>query len=269
MSEVPKDPIREKQERRIAAEAKKREIEREEAILTLLQEHADKTDQDRDSEASHKKVERNSWRRQAAIAKLQLKKAKCLNKITAIGAVFSLASAIGVITSVWITRISVIESNRAWIAIPRTTPVIDRQTYAIHFEMNYTNVGKGPALNLNWKIKNGLVNPPPNKDWSNLKMDRNSTCDKLMPDDTAGAVSFPEDPKELARKWRAPSDPIAFVTDDMRSGNSYLFVQGCVAYRTVGIIGRSSFCAIYVPTNPGSPILEMEFDECPIAARAE
>jgi CHASE3 domain sensor protein len=104
MSEVPKNPLREKEEHRIAAEAKKREEKRAEAQLSILQEQATKADQQRQTEERHKQIERHNWTQQAIIGTAQLKAAKRLNCITIAAVIVGFVSAVAVIASVIAAR---------------------------------------------------------------------------------------------------------------------------------------------------------------------
>jgi hypothetical protein len=152
MSEVPHDSFGEKKKRRVAADAKKREIERSEAQLTLLQEHANKTTQDREAEENHKKIERKHWRQQTAIANAQRKIAYRLNRITCIAVCFAALSGVGVIGTVLITRQQVLQSakalridQRAWVAPAKWETVLATDG-ALYPRVYFLNTGKTFAL---------------------------------------------------------------------------------------------------------------------------
>jgi hypothetical protein len=152
MSEELKNPFRENQERRIAAEAEKSEIQREEAMLSLLQKHSDNADADRQNEASHEKVERQSWLKQRAIAKAQLKTAQRLNSVTCLSALFAFLSFMGVAVSIWFSRNATIESQRAWVFLKTfdANPVTDKSGAVVAWEINprFENSGSTPTKNL-------------------------------------------------------------------------------------------------------------------------
>jgi hypothetical protein len=160
-------------------------------------------------------------------------------------------------------------ANRAWIFITRAMPEIEKTNSVIAFNVDYIDVGKSPATSLNWKLENGLVAPPQTTDWSQLKIERNSTCDDLMPNDTSGDALFPDYPQGRTPMWRAPSNPAVFMNDDIRTRTHLLFVKGCVAYRTMGKIGRSSFCRAYTPVVSADGSVEWQWAKCPISSVAE
>jgi hypothetical protein len=162
MSEVPKNPFREREKLRMAAEARKREETRAETQLSILQEQANKADQQRQAEERHEHVERRNWRKELALAKFQLKSAQCLNCITASAAAFALLAAIGVICSVLEARKATIEANRAWIA-PLSAEFSDAPRIGENWfvVVHYRNVGREPALGLVWNPDSGTKNGSP------------------------------------------------------------------------------------------------------------
>src|ERR1039458_5867921 len=124
MSEVPKNPFREKENHHIATEAAKRKEKRAETRLAILQEQADHSDQDRQSTEKHKTIERKHWRKQAALMKAQLKVARRLNCISITTAISTLFSVLAVLGTVMITYGQLKQSTlalhidqRAWVAI--------------------------------------------------------------------------------------------------------------------------------------------------------
>lgn len=145
MSEVPKNPQREKEERRVATEADKRKEEREVSLLALLKEQTNKANNDRGNETSHEKVERLSWRRQSAISILQLREYRRLNCLTLLAVVFAFVSAIGLIVSISRTRSQARIDQRAWVA-PTDEKFLKTSAGDPYVAVNFMNTGKTFAL---------------------------------------------------------------------------------------------------------------------------
>jgi hypothetical protein len=131
------------------------------------------------------------------------------------------------------------------------------------------NVGHGPALFLNWDSDSGTIDPPPNRDWAKASVQPNNTCDGLMPDKKTGGSSWPNDPTVATKHRLLQSKPRVYVTKDIELGQKYTYVRGCVAYQTMGIVGRTSFCFIFVPTGTADGHLTGDAVDCPAAFWAE
>src|SRR5579863_3708940 len=131
MSEGPNDSIRQEQKHRVAAEAQEREEKRTETQIRLLQEQADEAAQYRQKEEKYKKIERQHWRKQAALMKAQLKVAKRLNCISLISAVPALAA----LGTILLTYSQLKQSTNAL--------HIDQRAWVAPFEVNAKRNGTG------------------------------------------------------------------------------------------------------------------------------
>jgi len=188
-------------------------------------------------------------------------------RLEVIGIVFAIGYAVITYFQWQEMKKQTVGANRAWIAVTRAMPVTVNGLIA--FDVDYIDVGKGPATSMNWKLENGLVARPQTTDWSQVKIERNSTCDDLMPNDVSGDSIFPEYPQGKTPMWRAASNPPMVINDDIKTGAHLLFVKGCVAYRTMGKIGRSSFCRAYTVAVGTDGSVEWQWAKCPIASIAE
>jgi hypothetical protein len=136
------------------------------------------------------------------------------------------------------------EANRAWIAplivsLNTTGKVGDTITPGIGYE----NVGKGPALQMNWQFDDGYVDYPPSGDGRKLQIPVNKTCENLRPD-PAGVVEFPfsglpDSHKTMHVKY---GSPIQKIDTAWMENKHWYFVQGCAAYSTMQRTGFTRFC---------------------------
>lgn len=216
----------------------------------------------------HRAKERAFWERQLRIA-------EGLNRIT-----FG-AAAVGVVGLVVFfcqlaamqqanrdAQKSFIDGNRGWISPFAAQPTIDRVS-VMGFSITFSNVGKSPAQYLNWSTKTDTILPPPGLDWSKSSMSRNSTCDGLLPDHTKGGVIYPSVPGQVPWTRQVASDPPIALDNDIKSGKRLTFVEGCVAYETMGIVGRSGFCFAFQPMTSEKGVIKGEALQCSTGARAE
>jgi hypothetical protein len=207
----------------------------------------------------HKTKEAEFWERQVAVS--------CtLNIVTAIAAVFAAAAAGGVIWSVIVARDATIDANRAWIMPIFAHIGLPLQLkQPIQFSIDYQNVGRAPATHIHSRFDAGYFDVPPNEDGSKIKVRQNVTCDGLMPDETGG-TEFPI-PSNLPANERGPhnldgnsmNSNIAHklvVDQAMLNGRHRFYVQGCIAYSTMEIPGRSKFCFYFRQDGNNYDLLE-------------
>jgi hypothetical protein len=189
----------------------------------------------------HRAAERAYWKRQLCIS-------KCLNIITGGAAAAALVGLIFVAIGLVDNRSATIDANRAWIAPYSAEPIGKDESGRIVFEISFANIGKGPALGLNWKTESDTKPTPSGLDWSLVKFDRNRTCDDLVPI-PEGPVTYLAAPGQSPYIRRANSGP-KVLFDSIKDGKSVVYLRGCVAYKTMRIIGHSAFCWVFDPMIP-------------------
>lgn len=196
---------------------------------------------------------------QAAQRKLgtaQLRLAKGLNRITAIGAIVGAISSLGIIGSLVITKIAaddahmaLVAANRAWIspvsatlgAIPRVLP-----TEAITISVPFRNTGHEPATDASIVSSSDSVS-------INATYDQIHAKERAFEDycfsisgtkDGASAVSiviFPEGSTSNDYKGSIAINP-EVIDWDVVYGREYLFLHACVVYQTFGKVRHTSVC---------------------------
>jgi hypothetical protein len=142
-------------------------------------------------------------------------------------------------------------SERAWVS-PTGAGILvpPEKTKGIHFTVNILNSGREPATDLHWRFLASTISgyDPEYTDMSNIKVDKNTACDNLMPE-TERAVA----PPNVVAGWSMDTlraEP-AFVADDgILNGTKFLVINGCLAYRTFEKVHRSSFCYVLESSKP-------------------
>jgi hypothetical protein len=212
------------------------------------------------SEEQHQRAEHD-------LGAAQLRTAKGLNRITAIGAALSLLGLLGIVASIFIAKQAtddghiaanaaqqsaetagnaLVSANRAWIA-PTGIWHDRQQAFVVGEPINYAilfrNVGKEPATRLNWHIENGFY-PSPNKhiDIAKSEFSRDDMC-KIVQSISSGGVVYPElgQPTYTSDAgYTLPALPVESddtdivsrvkVTQNMIDGTEALYVRGCVVY---------------------------------------
>lgn len=246
MSEVPKNSFRENQERRIAAEAQKREEKRAEAQLTLLQEEANNTAEDRQSEERHEEIERHNWAEQAVIGAAQLKATQRANCITATAVIVGALSAIGVILSVIAAREATIEANRAWIGFVQMVdpqsmnpPYVLQKGGGIPIDLKYRNMGREPARDIHAEQQVGLYTlTKPRFAMADLHFPI-LDCQKYGPHLNTMTV-FPGTTEEFS------GVPINIAGEDVAGSvldeSGVFYANECLTYRTFGRVHHTGAC---------------------------
>ena len=196
---------------------------------------------------------------QAAQRKLgaaQLRIAKGLNRITAIGAIVGLISSLGIIGSLVIAKfaaddahMALVAANRAWIgpvsatlgAIPSAPP-----TEAITVPVPFRNTGHEPATDA--FIVNGADSIETDASYDEIhKKERvfEDYCFSIsgVADDRS-AVSIVIFPGGLAANDYNGSITIKpeLIDWDVVYGKKYLFLHACVVYQTFGQVRHTSVC---------------------------
>jgi hypothetical protein len=216
VTNIPKNPIREKEERRIAAEA-------------------------------------------AAISKLQLALSRRFNRISVWATCFALASAVGVIWSVYEARTATIEANRAWIA-PIAAEFAEEPKAEAHWivRIKFHNVGRDPALGTVWKldgvsipgssagVETGAIGVPPNQ-----------TCSGLSPPKD-GRSAFPD--HEYTTDYTFTSGHLLDKVSVLNNETT-LFMHGCFAYKTFAEPHTTEFC--FYAALPNKAIDHWHWNFCP------
>jgi hypothetical protein len=143
----PQNTFREKKKRRIATEAKKREIERAEAHWAFLQEESRQADNQRQREEGRRAVDQQNTLTQIGIAKAQLETSRNANCITVVYSALTLLSVFGVFIGVLITYRSMLIDQRAWVSpLEVTAEAGSESSFLTFMKVTYKNTGKTPAL---------------------------------------------------------------------------------------------------------------------------
>lgn len=156
---------------------------------------------------------------------------------------------------------TLIASTRAWIA-PETAILKIEANIPPEITILYFNTGKSPAFGFNYDQTGGDFPIAANfKDWKNIPIPKNRTCDGLLPLNGAQTV-FPSS-ANLANDLAFDLDitPPEGVGEIMR-GERILWLNGCFAYRTMGDAHQSGFCFFLLP-EPLKPFAKWRMKKCP------
>lgn len=193
------------------------------------------------AEHRHYRAEQRYWKRQIRIA-------LWLNWITVAGACVAIFALIGLVVSIRHADQGNIDANRGWIAPYALIPTGKSESGNMTFEIQFANVGKSPAIGMNWKTGGGIRKIPPHFDLGQIKFDRNGMCDGLNPIDE-GPFTFPSSPgQEPYRRGVDGGKDIPF--DEAIGADRVVYVRGCVTYKTMDVIGKTAFCWILEPIVP-------------------
>jgi hypothetical protein len=196
---------------------------------------------------------------QAAQRKLgaaQLRIAKSLNRITAVGAIVGAISSLGIIASLVITKIAaddahtaLVAANRAWIspvsatlgAIPSAPP-----TEAITVPVPFRNTGHEPATDASMVSGSDTIAIASTYDQIHAKERAfEDYCFSVSgTKDNASAVSIVIFPGGSANNDYSGSITIKpdVIDWDVVYGKKYLFLHACVVYQTFGKVRHTSVC---------------------------
>jgi hypothetical protein len=196
---------------------------------------------------------------QAAQRKLgaaQLRIAKGLNRITAIGAIVGVISSLGIIGSLVITKIAaddahkaLVAANRAWISPVRAT--LDTipnapSTEAITVPVPFRNTGHEPATDA--FIVSGSDSIAISATYDQIHAKERAFEDYCF------SISVPKGDKSAVSIFIFPggsatndySGSITISPDvidwDVVYGKKYVFLHACVVYQTFGVVRHTSVC---------------------------
>jgi hypothetical protein len=167
-----------------------------------------------------------------------------------------------------------IDANRAWISAVTAYIRPPRLGAPITYKVVYENIGESPAVGLHWRFDNGYFLTPPDDDGTKIHVSDNTTCADLEPTN-GGNVEFPRGGTPIAgaipHTFSGSSDTVTHATmwdQDMLNDRHRFYVQGCVAYSTMGQVGRPELCFNYIPTHEGGK-LDFDVGGCPSGWGAE
>jgi hypothetical protein len=188
------------------------------------------------SDSAHQFAEKTFWRRQLRLSRVS-------NWIT------FLASTATLVILYWTlqeSKSATIEANRAWIA-PVSADLKSQTFPPINFIINYTNIGRSPALYL----IDGNVSPafvsgsPSGVESGETPLPAGLACDNVAPDKANGRAIYPlHDSHILATAARSAPD-----YQPLLNGTETLFIRGCIAYLTFSQPHRVGFCFYLAPPN--------------------
>src|SRR5262249_54733611 len=193
---------------------------------------------------------------QRKLGAAQLRIAKGLNRITAIGAIVGLISSLGIIGSLVITKfaaddahMALVAANRAWIgpvsatlgAIPSAPP-----TEAITVPVTFRNAGHEPATDA--FIITGADSVATDSAYDEIHAKERAFADYCFSisgvTDDRSAVSIVIFPGGLAANDYNGSIAIKpdLIDWDVVYGKKYVFLHACVVYQTFGQVRHTSVC---------------------------
>jgi len=206
-----------------------------------------------------REIRRSEEDQQAAERELgaaQLRTAKALNRITAIGAIVGAISSLGIIASLVIAKIAaddahtaLVAANRAWIgpvsatlgAIPSTSPAED-----ITVPVPFRNTGHEPATDAS--IIGGSDSISIDATYDEIHAKEQSFADYCFSipaaKGTASAESIVVFPGGNASNDYNSSITITsdLIDWDAVYGRKYVYVHACVIYQTFGEVRHTSVC---------------------------
>lgn len=186
----------------------------------------------------------------------QLKTARSLNRITAVGAILGAITSLGIIGSLVIAKIAaddahmaLVAANRAWIgpvkatlaAIPNAPPTED-----IAVPLPFRNTGREPATDA--AIVGGADSISIGATYDEIHAKEQSFADYCFAipaaNQMASAQSVVVFPSGDARNDYNGSITISsdLIDWDVVYGRKYVFIHACVIYQTFGEVRRTSVC---------------------------
>lgn len=218
-------------------------------------------------ESAYRAEEQEFWKRQIRVG-------KCLNYITLLSSIVALLGLFALFRSIAVADMATIESNRAWVSPVTAYIGWPNLGKPIAYQIVYENTGHAPALGLNWRFDNGYFPTPADNDGRKVNIRENSTYADLEPK-KGGTVEFPRSSiaieGAIPHNFSGSSDktlhPVV-ADQDMLDDKHRFYVQGCVAYSTMGRVGRSKFCFYYIPTRKNG-VLNFDVDACPAGWSAD
>jgi len=137
-----------------------------------------------------------------------------------------------------------IDANRAWISadgidLTHTLEVGKR----IEYQLIHNNVGKSPAIGIQYNIDNGYVRSPQNFNFSKMTFSRIDMCARKEGWVKQEAI-FPGKGSGMRLASTSVRKGIVAI-GDMK--NNLFYSRGCISYETMGITGNTRFCFVLSP----------------------
>jgi hypothetical protein len=151
------------------------------------------------------------------------------------------------------------DDQRAWIALRGaeiTRPAQRGET--LEFEVIYENTGKQPAFNVAHQNSIGVMDVPLDARgtayWEHMMLPQNAVCDTLETINTKaswiGKTAFPgQRYRDVAYIFTDPKG----IPDEFLARKSTFWVQGCIAYKTLGKFWFSPYCLYLYPAKDIPP----------------
>jgi hypothetical protein len=165
----------------------------------------------------------------------------------------ALATIFLVIVGIWgvtETRHALELSERAWLSpVGGQITKMPEKTKGIHFAVNFSNSGREPATDLNFRAQNSTIDAYEGEftDMINIKVPENTACFNLEPA-RKRAVIAPN--ITFGFTYDSLRGEPAFIADDaIINGSKFLVINGCVAYRSLEKTHHTSFCYVVESSN--------------------
>jgi len=160
-------------------------------------------------------------------------------------AIFALGAALIFWSQLRDSRQALVAQERAWV-FPMEIEVAQNDMPKVgqpfRFQIDYFNTGKQPALDMTFAVDAGVTNPPRNNDLRTVKLRPNITCDDLEPR-RGGNLLYPTTTVALKRTGDTGSTRHrVFLSDAIIHWAKDIFIQGCIAFRTMKETKKSAFC---------------------------
>jgi hypothetical protein len=170
------------------------------------------------------------------------------------------------------SRYATVASNRGWLAVETATiPDPLKLNQPIEYVISFKNSGKSPATDQQWSDEYGTVSAPVMSkdgiiDFNDIHLTENKTCDHLTPTDTNDVI-YPDDSEHRNLSTTKINN---YLTADQPiiDGTRYIYLRGCIAYRTMGIVGKSGYCYIVLRFTDKRGLTQ-EIHKCPSGISAE
>jgi hypothetical protein len=147
------------------------------------------------------------------------------------------------------TKSALEATQRAWVsplgAQVSVRPEVNR---GIHFAINLTNTGREPAVDLNYKVQNHIIDAYDSRfaDMTNIVVPQNTACDNLHPVKGRSIVA-PAVQNFPGIAWTFDSqqgDPSLLADDKIVNGIKFYVAEGCFVYDTYQAPHKTSYCYI-------------------------
>jgi hypothetical protein len=123
------------------------------------------------------------------------------------------------------------------------------KTKSIHFAISFSNSGREPASDLNFRVQTSAIDAYDAEytDMVNIKVPENTACTNLEPARKRSVIA-----PNITFGYTYDSmhgEPIFIADDAIITGSKFLVVNGCIAYKSLEKVHRTSFCYILESTN--------------------